>query len=132
MLEPWIANFIGIPFRAHGRTRAGCDCYGLVRLVLAEHFGKTLPAFDDGYDFDDRAEEARLIKEGLPLIGAMLVETPEPGDIVLLRYLGVASHVGVYVGDGRLLHTEEREGYSGLDDLTGPFLRSRIVGYYRC
>jgi hypothetical protein len=25
----WVKNYIGLPFASIGRTREGCDCYGL-------------------------------------------------------------------------------------------------------
>jgi cell wall-associated NlpC family hydrolase len=128
----WLAEYVGIPFEPHGRTRAGCDCYGLVRLVLAEHFGKTLPSFDDGYDdFADRENEARLINAGLALINAERVNTPAPGDIVQLRWFGDPSHVGLYVGHGRMLHIEQHNGFSSIVKLDSIYIRSRIVGYFR-
>lgn len=129
MLAPWVADYIGIPFLPHGRTREGCDCYGLVRLVLAEQFGKNLPAFAAGYDLGDRVVEARLIDQGLPLVGATKVDLPDPGDIVLMAFVGIASHVGIYLGDGQVLHVAEGRD-SILQAVSSPFLRSRIRGYY--
>jgi len=126
------ARFIGIPFLPHGRTRDGCDCYGLVRLALAEEYGVTLPAFVDGYDdFSDHQTEANIINEKLPLIGAARVAAPEEGDIVLMRYLGIASHVGLYARNGMVLHVEERQGFSRLEKIDSPMIRSRVMGFYR-
>jgi len=34
----WAGHYIGLHFREHGRTVAGADCWGLVRLVLQEQF----------------------------------------------------------------------------------------------
>ena len=129
-IPPWVSEYIEIPFEDHGRTRSGCDCYGLLRLVLNEQFGHTLPEFGNGYsDFGDRDTEARLIEEGLPLIGAHLVPLPAEGDIVLLEYFGTASHVGVYLGHHRMLHTERGKG-THIADLATPHYEHRIVGYY--
>jgi len=40
MTAPWASTYVGIPYRFAGRDRAGCDCWGLVRLVLAERFAR--------------------------------------------------------------------------------------------
>jgi cell wall-associated NlpC family hydrolase len=128
MLPTWVADYIGIPFVPHGRTREGCDCYGLLRLVLTEQFGRELPLYDD-YDFEDKGEEARLIDERLPLIGAAFTHTRTVGDIVLMRERGSPSHVGIYVGDDQMLHAGGIKA-ACLEHLTSPLIRSRIVGYY--
>ncbi len=46
----WAAGYIGIPFRERGRDRAGCDCWGLVRLVLGERFGVAVPSYAGDYE----------------------------------------------------------------------------------
>jgi cell wall-associated NlpC family hydrolase len=38
------------------------------------------------------------------------VTNPEYGDILLFRIEGIESHIGVYVGDGRFLHSLEKQG----------------------
>ena len=129
MLPPWTKNYIGIPYAAHGRAREGADCYGFIRLVLVE-YGHNLPLFAHDYDPSDRSGEARLIGEGLPLIGAHGVEERAPGDIVLIRYLAIPSHVGVYIGDDTVLHLTEGKA-SCIESLSSSHLASRIVGYYR-
>lgn len=43
----WAAKYIGILFVEHGRTREGCDCWGLLRLVYREEFGIELPGYDE-------------------------------------------------------------------------------------
>ncbi len=61
----WAAEYIGIPFAERGRTRAGCDCWGLVRLVLAERFGIELPSYADGYEtVKDHGRLVELIQAG--------------------------------------------------------------------
>lgn len=131
MIPPWVADYIGIPFLARGRTRAGLDCYGLVRLVLAEQFGKDLPAHADGYEsMDDRALLALLIDAKRPTINARPVSKVESGDLVLIRYCGFPCHIGLYVGDGLLLHVESGRN-TVLEPLTSTHLSTRIEGFYR-
>jgi len=53
----WIADYVGLPFKAHGRERNGVDCWGLVRLVLAERFRLALPSYAGGYAGVEDAED---------------------------------------------------------------------------
>jgi cell wall-associated NlpC family hydrolase len=38
------------------------------------------------------------------------VEKPEFGDILLMKMLGFESHIGVYLGSGKILHTQVKTG----------------------
>jgi len=44
-----LSDFVGIPHADLGRDRAGCDCYGLLRIVYAEDLGIALPSFTGTY-----------------------------------------------------------------------------------
>jgi cell wall-associated NlpC family hydrolase len=58
----WAADYVGIPFRSHGRDRSGCDCYGLLALVLCEVFHLEVPSYAVDYlDATDAEEIAALI-----------------------------------------------------------------------
>jgi len=132
MIASWAGEYVGIPFVEHGRTRRGCDCFGLYRLALGEKFGKWLPEWKDGYDdFKDSGNLARLIDDGLSLIQAAPVEKPIVGDIVQVRYFGDGQHIGMYVGDGMVLHSSRLQKYSCIEKLSDPKIRSRIAGYFR-
>ncbi len=123
------AEYVGIPFKDAGRERDGCDCWGLVRLVLQERFGKTLPAFDD-YEKSTRDESERQVAMGLKALNLQRVETPQEGDIALMRIRGALSHVGLYLGGGEILHTM-RGTYSVIESASSYRLCTKIEGYYR-
>ena len=128
---PWAKNYIGIPFVSGGRDRSGLDCYGLLRLVLSEQFGKELPALSSEYSSaDDFIETEKVLSAHRPLLAGRQVESPEPGDICVIKYMGFPSHVGIYVGDGLVLHTL-RATWSVLQRCGDPHLKGRIEGWYR-
>lgn len=62
----WCADYIGVPFLERGRDRAGCDCWGLVRLVLAERFGVAVPSYAGDYaTIADHGRLSELINKGI-------------------------------------------------------------------
>lgn len=129
MLPSWVSRYVGVEFSPHGRTLEGCDCYGLVRIVLAEQFNVHLPRLDTEYEFGDAYSEELAINSQLFVLPVKKVEKPFIADLVFLRYFGNTSHIGLYVGDSILLHTAPKRN-SCLDSLQSPFLKSRITAYY--
>lgn len=123
--------YIGLTWKSHGRTRDGIDCWGLVVLVYLEQFGKKIPSYSGAY------ASAEEIKEVASLIQHQRstwrqIQLPEIGDVVLLRYpvSTKASHTGVYVGDGMMLHI--RKGANAcIERLGAPFWKARVEGYFR-
>lgn len=131
LVESWVTEYIGLPFKVKGRDAKGVDCYGLVRLVLSERYGKALPSFSDGYtDMEDRALLACLVDAHKPMINAERVVEPIPGDVVVIKYCGYPCHLGLYVGGGMMLHVEAGKN-AALDRLDSYRMKNRIEGYYR-
>ena len=131
MTYGWVKKYIGIPFASNGRDRGGCDCYGLVRMVLRDEYGIELPKLSGDYaNALDVAETARLFEERLPVLAAEKVDAPEERAIVVLTERGRPCHVGIVAGGGHILHTGAKTG-SVCQRETHPGLRGRIGGYYR-
>lgn len=127
----WVAPYIGIPYLEHGRTSAGCDCWGLVRLVLFERFGKVLPSMSSEYQEVDPAVTSRLVSRTAALVEAAPVSDPKPGDIAVMRVgLHRSAHVGVVVADGYVLHVD-RGVNAHVDRLDSPRIVNRLEGFYR-
>jgi cell wall-associated NlpC family hydrolase len=131
MIAEWAREYVGIPFADRGRDRGGLDCWGLVRLVLAEQFGKHLPSLSLSYESANDEEAVRdLVCAQRPLLKARRVADPVYGDVALLRLRGFLCHVGVYVGDDCMLHV--RRGTAAVvDRLSSIIWRRRLEGFYR-
>lgn len=93
----WTNDYIRIPFKEKGRTRDGCDCWGLLRIVAADR-GVELPEFSNGYDksSDDLHTAVGLHKANPVDIGA-----EQPFDVLMFTN---KLHVGIVVTPGRMLH----------------------------
>lgn len=127
----WVGGYIGLSFRSGGRTRDGLDCWGLVRLVLAERFGIDVPSYADAYGDAHRAlDVAPLIDAHRDDWVAVPKGAERLGDAVLLRTKGWPMHVGLIVARGRMLHIEAGIA-SVIERLDSPIWRDRIVGVYR-
>lgn len=123
-----LSRYVGIPFLAGGRTETGADCWGLARIVLRDLYGSDLPRFD-GEDLAPH-RVAREIRDGIPAVKAIKKDVPEPGDVLIFRLFGSPSHVGVYAGDGMVLHTLHGIG-AALEPLDSPKLSGRLQEVYR-
>jgi cell wall-associated NlpC family hydrolase len=130
-LPAWIARYVGIPYKVNGRDLDGCDCYGLLALVLWREFHCYVPPVEP---YPARPAEAadvsaRAVEDDRVWLPKMYAD-PEPGDALLFRLAGLPIHCGVYVGEGRFLHTQERCN-AVVERLDGPIWRRRLHAVYR-
>lgn len=127
-IPAWVNAYNGIPFLERGRDRAGCDCWGLFRLIHAERYQIDLPDFTGYAGTSSKADGqdiARLINgwidqgDWLPVDwripgagpGANGVRWPSlrEGDGVLLRVDNQPWHIGIMVTPRIMLHTLHNE-----------------------
>ena len=127
ILMHWTDPYIGIPFKPKGGTKDGADCWGLVRLVLKEVFGKTLPDYLEN-PFDQKAN-AEKIDEQKAIVDARLVQDKEDGRLVFLESNGFVSHIGIVVKDHGVLHTERSSG-SVIERWSSLARKYRVEGIY--
>lgn len=132
-MTAWAAEYIGLPFKSGGRDRTGLDCWGLCRLVLAEHFGVEMPSYG-GYG-DTSFKNAPSLREivtkaALADFVEILKGHEQPGDIAVLRQGGFTCHVGIVVEPGRMLHIEQ--GHDAvLEDYRRPKWAHRVDSFWR-
>lgn len=127
----WVGHYIGLPFKEHGRDRKGVDCWGLVRLVMAEQFDISLPSYATHYDSTTREDQlAPLIEEERKWWIPIKPDDARLGDVVVLRMRGQPIHVSLVIEPGRMLHAEIGIG-SVLDSYQNARWSLRVTGFYR-
>lgn len=84
-------KYLGTPYKWGGTTPSGFDCSGFVYYVLRSNGIKASRTI------------ATLYSQGTPVKKSEL----QPGDIVFFQgtYKSGLSHVGIYVGDGKFIHS---------------------------
>lgn len=128
----WSDRFIGTPFADHGRARTGCDCWGLFCVVYQEELGITLPDYLGDYaSVEEQAEVAALIGRGTASPLWVPVSGPAVAfDLAVFRRGRLASHVGIVVRHGLMLHMAERAAARVEPYFSGRW-NSRLTGVYR-
>jgi cell wall-associated NlpC family hydrolase len=126
----WVKDYIGIPFLSNGRDKKGCDCYGLVRLVYNNEYGIELPSLTADYsNARNMFQTERLFAENMPVLLAEKLHGPEKKAVAVILERNHPCHLGIYAGDGFLLHTLSGTG-SLCQRLSSPDLTGRIEGFY--
>ena len=113
-------NFLGVPYRRGGSTEAtGFDCSGFTRHIFEMSLGLVLPR---------RADE-QASASGLTKVGR---EDLRPGDLVFFNTMRrTFSHVGIYVGDGKFIHSPATGGAVRVDDMRYAYWSQRFNGARR-
>ena len=110
------ARFLGTPYLFGGEGPAGIDCSSFVQQVFREH-QITLPR---------TAQEQS--KVGSQVAAGDLRE----GDLVFFStYASYPSHVGIYLGDGKMIHASSHRGEVVVSDINSDYYRSRFLGAKR-
>jgi cell wall-associated NlpC family hydrolase len=113
-------NFLGVPYRRGGNTgEDGFDCSGFTRHVFEMSLGLVLPRRAD--------EQARA-----PGLFSIKRDELKPGDLVFFNTLKrTFSHVGIYVGDGKFIHSPRTGGEVRVEDMRLAYWSKRYNGARR-
>lgn len=129
-----IAKYIGIPFIRGGRdmsTDGGLDCYGLCTLFYKNEFGIILPDHRDiNTNISDYNKCADAMLQQSTYDDFVLVGKPKYGDLILMNVGGFPAHIGIFIEDNLMLHTNERSG-SVIENYMGVKWKQKLQGLYR-
>ncbi len=113
-------NFLGVPYRRGGNSAEdGFDCSGFTRYVFEMSLGLVLP---------------RRVDEQATAPGLVAVKHDElkPGDLVFFNTLKrTFSHVGIYVGDGKFIHSPRTGAQVRVEDMRYAYWSKRFTGARR-
>ena len=127
MIPRWAERYIGLPFVDKGRDLNGVDCWGLVRIVLLERAGLSLPTYGE-ISSNELLRVAHTITDSAAADPWRKVEVSRELDVVVMKQKSF--HVGVMVSASNVLHIEH-----ATDSVAPPLEHVkrafRIVGFYR-
>lgn len=111
-------GFLGVPYRRGGNTeQSGFDCSGFVRSMYERTVGLILPRKAE----QQAAATQQIDKKDL-----------QPGDLVFFNTMRRAfSHVGIYVGDGKFIHSPKPGAEVRVEDMNGSYWQRRFDGARR-
>ncbi|HEY3047357.1 MAG TPA: C40 family peptidase [Polaromonas sp.] len=111
-------SFLGVPYRRGGNTvETGFDCSGFVRAIYEQSVGLLLPR---------RAEQQAAATQSIAKSDL------QPGDLVFFNTLRRAfSHVGIYVGDGKFIHSPKPGAEVRVESMGVGYWQSRFDGARR-
>ena len=109
---------IGVPYRRGGTSaETGFDCSGFVRATYEQAMGLVLPR---------RAEEQAAATDRIDRTDL------QPGDLVFFNTLRRAySHVGIYLGEGRFIHSPRKGSKVRVESMEGSYWQKRFNGARR-
>jgi cell wall-associated NlpC family hydrolase len=115
-IEETAARFLGTPYRFGGEGADGIDCSSFVQQVFREH----------------RIELPRTAREQRMAGAEVAPQELRKGDLLFFEtYSPSPSHVGIYLGDGKMIHASSVKGEVTVSDIDSDYYRSRYLGARR-
>lgn len=111
-------GFLGLPYKRGGNSfETGFDCSGFVKALYEQSIGKILPRSAA----EQAAQTTKIDKDEL-----------QPGDLVFFNTMRRAfSHVGIYVGEGKFIHSPKPGAQVRIEDMNVRYWDSRYNGARR-
>ena len=111
-------GFLGVPYKRGGNSaETGFDCSGFVRAMYEQTVGLLLPR-----RADQQAAATQVIDK----------KELQPGDLVFFNTMRRNfSHVGIYVGDGKFIHSPRSGSEVRVEDMGVAYWKRRFNGARR-
>lgn len=111
-------GFLGVPYQRGGNTaETGFDCSGFVKAIYEQTIGLVLPR---------RAEQQAAATQNIEQKDLV------PGDLVFFNTMRRAfSHVGIYIGDGKFIHSPKPGSEVRVESLAAAYWNRRFDGARR-
>lgn len=107
---------LGTPYVYGGDEPGGFDCSGLVKWAYNSV----------GVDLPRTAREQSVVGQKV-----RDVEDMRAGDIVAFRHPKRGYHTGIYVGDGKFIHSPRKRTRVRINSLSDPYFRQTLLGARR-
>ena len=113
-------NFLGVRYTRGGNSvESGFDCSGFTRHIFEMSVGMVLP-----HRADEQARMSSLL--------TVKREELKPGDLVFFNTMKrTFSHVGIYVGEGKFIHSPRVGGAVRVEDMREAYWDKRFTGARR-
>lgn len=113
-------NFLGVRYTRGGNSvESGFDCSGFTRHIFEMSVGMVLP-----HRADEQARMSNLL--------TVKREELKPGDLVFFNTMKrTFSHVGIYVGEGKFIHSPRVGGAVRVEDMREAYWAKRFTGARR-
>jgi peptidoglycan endopeptidase LytE len=116
LLKSKAYGFLGIRYRFGGSSTRGIDCSSFVQQVFRE-MEISLP---------------RTAREQFEVGNEVAPGDLQKGDLVFFRtYAHYPSHVGIYLGNSKMIHASSRDRRVVISTMDTPYYRSRFIGAKR-
>ncbi len=109
-------KYLGVPYLWGGTTTAGFDCSGLMQHIFSEN----------GIQIS-RTSREQFANDGVFVPQSEL----QPGDLVFFQANGVIHHVGLYLGNGMMLHAPHTGDVVRVSSMETEYYQSQYAGAKR-
>ena len=116
IFEKTALSFLNTPYRFGGNGKNGIDCSGFVQKVFREFDLKLPRTAREQYSLGTRVPKGDL----------------QLGDLIFFQtYAKYPSHVGIYIGDDKMIHASSRNQGVVVSSINSNYFRKRFIGAKR-